>query len=519
MKFWTTKKAAEPISESARAPQVSLNEMVEAVMTLPEIAEAFTRADIELALDDRGWVNLATGSTSITSRELDPIARKQLIFKSRLYWHRDPLAKQAVRLWTDYALGNGVTFNCDDPATQKALNKFWKDRRNRSVLSSEGQRKSSKKCLIDGDVFFAIFNREVVRRIEPLQITEVITEPDDEENVIGFRRLMGDGKTVKFYRNWSATDDDVAIVEGQPYGTSKETVTFEPDVVIYHLPFDATGHFGNGLLFAAVDWSKEHRRFMEARVAITAALAKFAYKMSVKGGQNTINALQARLQSSHVTNGVAGIERNPSNAPGGTFLQNAGIDLAPMPRGTGAGDAKEDGNSLKLMVSAATGIMLHYFGDPSTGNLATATAMELPMLKMFESYQQLWIDAYRDIFSIILDEDPDEEPAVIDIDLPPILADDLTGLSQAVTSITTVFPELKVDEVMQMCLTSLGVNNVDEVMKAAKAQRKKIDAQQQQQDTLMATMAQPKPGAPPLTKESYAELITAFTSIAESLRA
>src|SRR5262249_1607457 len=141
-------------------------------------------------------------------------------------------------------------------------------------------------------------------------------------------------------------------------------------------------------------------------------------------------------------------------------------------------DARSDGDQLKLMHCAGTGIMLHYYGDPSTGNLATATAMELPMLKMFGSYQQLWIDAYRDIFSIVLDEDIDEEPSEIDIDLPPILADDLQKLGQFISQVSGVFPELKVPEVLQMLLISLGVNNVNEVMKSIKKKREEIDAKQ-----------------------------------------
>jgi hypothetical protein len=48
------------------------------------------------------------------------------------------------------------------------------------------------------------------------------------------------------------------------------------------------------------------------------------------------------------------------------------------------------------------GIFEHYFGDPSTGNLATATAMELPMLKMFEFEQQVWEDILEDLFDFVI---------------------------------------------------------------------------------------------------------------------
>ena len=97
------------------------------------------------------------------------------------------------------------------------------------------------------------------------------------------------------------------------------------------------------------------------------------------------------------------------------------------------------------------------------GNLATATAMELPMLKQFQSYQALWQDALRDIFSIAMDEDPDE-PAQLDITLPPILLDDLRKIGQFISAVAVVFPEIRVPAVLRSLLSSLNVANIDEVM-------------------------------------------------------
>jgi hypothetical protein len=526
---------------SPRAPkqsamrEVSVSEMADVLIQVPEIQEAFTRADLELALDDRGWM---TTSSQIT-RELDPQTRRVLITKSRLYWHRDPLAHQAVRLWTDYALANGVTFNCDDKVAQTTLNKFWKDRRNRKLLSSEGQRKSSKKLLVDGEQYFAIFGAQgeskTIRRIDTLQITDRITDPDDEEHVLAYRRALADGRKFLYYADWTCTEEDRALAEQQK-GPNNEPVVLQEDVVVYHLPFDSFGEHGNGLLFPAVDWSKEHRRFMEARVAITQSLAKYAHKITVKGGQAVVDAVQKKLQSTYVQSGPTDIERNPPSAPGSSWIGNAGASIEPMPRVTGAGDAKEDGNALKLMVSAATGIMLHYFGDPSTGNLATATAMELPMLKMFESYQQLWLDAYRDIFSIVLEEDPDEEAAVIDIDLEPILKDDLEKLGSALTAVSGLFPEMAVDEVLQACLVALGINNVDEVMKSIEAKREENAAADKANADRMQKLIGTKPGAPGvpggpgdsgdtnpvannLSTEAANNLAAALVRVAESLGA
>lgn len=495
---------------SAMSPREVASFLVE---HLPELQESMTQAEIELALDDRGWV---TNNYKVFG-EIDQQTRQITIAKSRMYWLRDPLAKQVVRVWVTYCLGNGLTYKAKDAAVQARLDKFFKDRRNRRMLNAAGQQRSSKKRLIDGEIFFPIFKGEVIRYIDPLQVTDIITDPDDEEHILCYRRETKNQK-VLYYADWAVDEAGKALAEQQKDPITKGDIKLEDDVVVYHFPFDALGKRGNGLLSSVVDWSREHRRFMEARVALTQALAKFAWKTSVKGGQAVINDLKTKLQSTLAQTGLAqGVERQPVNAPGGNWIQNQGIDTTPMPRATGAGDAKEDGNSLKLMVCAGSGVMLHYLGDPSTGNLATATAMELPMLKMFSCEQQDWIDAYRDLFAIILQESPDEEPAEIDIDFPPILADDLGQLGTFIAQAAAVFPELKVPEVLQMLLVSLGVNNVAEVMKAAKKQREVIDAEQKANQAAMLSAAggKPTPGQPALAGKNVQEALERLAAAME----
>jgi hypothetical protein len=514
-----------------QAEGMTLSELAGALLEVsPELREAYTRADIELALDDRGWLN----NKNYFTPENDSQTRTVLVGKSRLYWLRDPLAKQAVRLWTDYALGTGITFASEDAATQTAITAFMKDRRNRRVTSSEGQRKLSKKLLIDGEIFFAVFmidGKKVIRCIDPIQITHIITNPEDSEHILGYRRAIPgingtQGKAV-YYADWTADDEDRALGEQQKVFMN-ENISFEDDVVVYHLPFDCVHQRGNGLLSSVVDWSREHRRFMEARVAITQALSKYAYKLTAKGGQATLNAIKARVESTYASTPASTVEKKPQPAPGGTFAQNQALDLEAAPRMTGAGDSEKDGNQLKLMICSGTGIMLHYFGDPSTGNLATATAMELPMLKMFYSYQELWKDAWVDIFTIVMDVDSNDgiddalEDLKLTIELPPILDSDLTALGSALTSIAGLWPEIaESDEVLTLVLTSLEVPNVEDVLKQLRVVRKQLKAENDAKEKAANdAIAKGAAAGAPMTKlkaKEAEELTAALNKVAEVL--
>lgn len=518
------------------SPPVSAAQIVEALFSVPEIRqeleqESFTRADIELALDDRGWLT----PNARTFQELDPATRNIKISQSRMYWVADPLAKQAVRLWTDYSLGDGLSYTCEDAAGKKQIDDFMEDCRNVRLTSAVGQRRSSHKLLIDGDLFFIFFRDAkgsdvpLVRYLDPLQVAEIITAEHDQEMILGYKRTDAKGD-VHYYKDWTAQDDD--LMDAKDSQTHERITKWDDDQdqVVYHIAFDSLDKRGNGLLTSSLSWGREHRRFMEARVALTQALNKFAWKLTAKVGEKGIQAIQNRLQSSLSTTGFTGApERNPPNAPAGTFVQNSGVDMTPMPRTTGASDSSEDSRNLRLMFCAGVGIFPHYMGDGRNENLATASAMELPMLKEFRAYQKQWKDAWRDMFAIVLDEQmkkPSERTA-IEASWPAILEEDTGKLGPYITSVTQAFPEAKVTQLLRRCLEVIELDNLDEVMDDIEKQKEALEAQKAaeqkaaeaklkaQQDQLKAqkdAQKQNQSVPPPVTQESFSQAIQKIES-------
>jgi len=52
----------------------------------------------------------------------------------------------------------------------------------------------------------------------------------------------------------------------------------------------------------------------------------------------------------------------------------------------------------------------------------------------------------------------------VDIDFPPIVEDDLASRIEAITKAVLAFPELDGNDMRKLVLTTLGVNNPDEVL-------------------------------------------------------
>ena len=402
-----------------------------------------------LALEDAGWTNYSQQSVIITSSQ-----RTTNLKLSRLYAVRDPLGKQSIRLWTDYSFGRGMTWSVPEQnkQTKKALEAFWDARANRSVLSPTGQRLGSNKLLIDGEAFFAIFlGRETrIRYIDPLEITEIITNPDDAADVRYYKREwstpQGEPKAAYYRSIYNIKDEPCKDAAGASVQKSQ-------DALVYHQPYNTISQRGNPLLLPALDWITQYRRFLASRISIMLALARFAWQTKVTGGQSSVNAIKAKTDEKEI--------------PAGSHLfENLGSSTTPIKTDTGASNAWQDGRMIKLQICSSVGIPEQYFGDISTGSLATAQTVELPMLKMFSSYQQVWAGAYQDINEVVLEYNGVPPDAwYVDMDFPPIAPEDALAAADALSKVVTVFPQLATsDDVLQQALMALGINDTAQVI-------------------------------------------------------
>ena len=206
-------------------------------------------------------------------------------------------------------------------------------------------------------------------------------------------------------------------------------------------------------MLPALDWIKQYRRFLASRVAVMLALARFAWDLKTKGGQTAVNAMKAKLDGKEV-------------AAGSTSVTNEGTLFTPIKTDTGASNAYQDARMIKLQVCAAVGIPEQYFGDISIGNLATAKTVELPMIKMFQSYQSVWDFAYQEIDEVVLEyNEVPEKNWYVDRDFPSIEPMDVAQAAESLVKVTGVFPDFgELRDVKQMALMILGIDDTKEVL-------------------------------------------------------
>jgi hypothetical protein len=286
--------------------------------------------------------------------------------------------------------------------------------------------------------------------------------------------------------------------------------------------------FGVPETYAAIDWARAYKQFLEDWATITRALARFAFKATTAGGARGVAAARAKLGSTIGSDDRS--ERNPPPVTGSTFIAAAGsgADLTPI-RTAGATTSAEDGRWLLLMVAAAMGLPEIFFGNADVGNLATAKTLDRPTELKFRDRQTLWADVIGDILGYVVDQaviaprgpllgavatDDDGERVVtlavdpetgepmsrtVAVEFPPILEHDVEQAINAIVSGTTLdgkqpvldSPEM-LETILKLVFQALDVKDADEVLDRLLPK---------DEDGTLLPLPKPEPPAPPVPPE------------------
>ena len=461
-------------------------------------------AALEFALESMDWRLLTTQTQQEFSRE----GLRIMVELARVMYLKNPLIQRGVTVQRLYVWGQGMSVTARQPEIQAAINAFNDDPKNQVELTSHQARMGKEvEQQVTGNTFLVFFVNSLtgavrVRSIPFEDVTDIIHDPDD-------------GKTPWYYlRVWTQTNFDTAggaistETKRAYYPDWRYNPTVKPQAIngwpvmwnspVHHIKTGSFSNwkFGISEIYAAIDWARAYKEFLEDWASIVRAYRKFAFQLTTPGGKPGIAAAKAKLGTT-LASGGSGAETNPPPIAGSTFIAGDGVSLQPV-RTSGATVAAEDGRRLLLMVAAATGLPETFFGDVSVGTLATASSMDRPTELMMVDRQSLWKDEYQAIYEFVLHwavkapqgalralgrvnvvRDGDElcERLVwndgidghVEIDFPPILVGDTLKNVQAIVEGVTLGGRQSAGVVdaptlAKMILVALGQDDVDEIL-------------------------------------------------------
>jgi len=452
------------------------------------------------------WQSPATSAGDIARGVVRAdVSREAVVRKARRFARYDPISARTVQLHRIFVLGRGLTFSAMDEKTQAAIDAFLDDPLNRSMFSYEGMKRSVDDYYIDGERATAIFRGQgkvKVRRLDPLEIKDIVTNPEDAGEVLGYRReFTGPTGNVESYFYW-----DFLILKARR-GKEDKAIPSGAKVQEGVIRFSPYGTRGWPVLTPSIDWSSAHLEFMRARTALTAALAKFAWKKKIQGGAKAVAAFQSTFESGFVNSDT---EDKPGPAAGSIYVENQSGDLQPIKTDTGAGNARTDQQTLLQQAIMGSGWAApHYYGDDQS-RFATSKEMELAIMKQVECGQRTEADFYRDLIGVALEEAKiPKEGRDFTIDFPEIVRKDVPAIMDAAQKAADILTDLPDTRAFQkMILSTLGIEDVSAALD---------ELDEAKENRPPAPVPAPVPPSGALAPEETPEMAGAFSQAAHAL--
>jgi hypothetical protein len=460
-------------------------------------------ADLQLAMEDRGWTRLIAAGQQEFAR--DGLTR--ISAAARVYTIKNPLLRRGLALRTAYVWGAGVQItakatgkNRENPGEQnvnEVVQAFLTDSGNRRALAdASAQMRNERALFTDGNQFFSLWTRPssgaVSVRVLPFdEIHDVVCNPQDSSEPWFYKRVFTadaldystglqqpQSKTVYYpalgYRPTGS--DRPRTIGGHP-------VQWDAPVRQVKVNDEQGWKFGVGDGYPALDWARAYKEFLEAWAQLVKALSRFAWKMTAK--PSTRAQAKAKLGAPPPINPVTG----QPNDVGATAIIPPEMLLEAIPK-SGATIDSESGRPLAMMVAAALDIpVTMLLGDPGlTGSRATAETLDRPTELVMQQRREVWGEALRDILTHVITEavrapkgplrgsvrpDPDgrgeivelvgDTATTVDINWPSLDEVNPAALIQAIklaSDTETVPPDI----ILRWILTALGERNVDEII-------------------------------------------------------
>jgi hypothetical protein len=327
-----------------------------------------------------------------------------------------------------------------------------------------------------------------VRNIRPDEVVEIKYSPQDAAEPRYYRRVWN---TEVFDESTGATrtqsSDEYYPALGYEPDTKPDTIGGKKvnwDSPVYHVRVGCLSDMRRGVpeTYQGLDWARAYSGFLSDFANVVKAHARFAWQVETPGGQRSVDALQAALNT--MLNGDSALDSNPPPNVGSTFASNAATKLNPI-RTAGATTSPESGRQIRGMVGCSFGLPETFYGDMNTSNLATAKSLDRPTELKFRDRQELWKSIYDVILGYVLARSSTaangemrtvKKTVTITISFPPILEHDVTETMGAIVSGATLDgkqPAGTIDEetIARLVLEALGVQNIEEVLTKIKAEK------------------------------------------------
>lgn len=371
---------------------------------------------VKMLAEDQGWTNARSGSFD----DISDIDRLKLIQRSREYYVKHPAYRRIVSLNKSFVLGKGVAKpKSINPGVQLAIDKVWDCAENKKSFSGfKALETQVEQYTISGELFFKIYVNTVTGqstiRVDRnmFAVKNVITDPEDSDKVLFYEYeyiTKPWDPVTKTFREEPSTmvyiphihNNDVVDLSKYPALPSANNVKVYGLLATYGSAGMKDQRRGFPVYYQILPWLKAHKEVCEDAATFLKALSKIAWKKKYKNITKEGMAGQAKLMRTFTKNTTT-VNTTP-DAVGSTLLEGQGVENTPVEIRQNPQVFTAVADLLLQQVASGSDKTKHYFANPENVNLATATSMELPMIKDFERQQNELLEIVTEVvkFAVI----------------------------------------------------------------------------------------------------------------------
>lgn len=459
-------------------------------------------ADLEIALEDRGWRDL----NSSVRQELSPAGRRTLADICRTSALSNPLIKRGLQVRIAYIWGQGVEIRAkatgdgkDGEQDVNAVVQAFLDDNTKTVFGSQAQEELERALGTDGNITIAAFSNPLTGRVQcrstPFEeIVDILTNPDDRDEVWFYVREYTEDVFEEGYAGGTRTRKQSRKVY-HPDLAYRPTVRPRTingaevrwDAPMLHIPVNRLDGWKYGVpdVYASIAWARMYREFLRDWALVVRALSKYAMRLTGGNKTRTKNAAAA-VRTAAQTQAIT--PAGQAQQVGQVFAGSDNVTLEAIPKSGATIDA-DSGKHLAGMAAAGMGLPVTVLlADPGvTGARAVAETLDLPTILEMGMRRLLWQAKLTELINYAVDQavlaprgplrgalkrDDWQRLQIIlagdterslEFDWPQLVDVPVKDLVAAIVDAhgTRVVPDLVV---LRLILSALGVENIDEIL-------------------------------------------------------
>ncbi|HEY0889361.1 MAG TPA: hypothetical protein VGE38_07110 [Nocardioides sp.] len=464
-------------------------------------------ADLTLALEDKGWVDIA----SSVQRDFSPEARKALSSLCRTMAIANPLLKRGMLVRIGYIWGQGVQVRARAAGEEQAqdvntvVQSFW-DANSTALSGDEAHDKLERGVATEGNVYIACFTSPMtgdvrVRTALADEIVDIICNPEDRDEPWFYILEVPQKIVEKAYQpGQTRTRNQVARIAHPALGyrpqqrpKSIDGIPIRWDAPIKHVKVNPVAGWRYGVpdIYASLAWARAYKDFLVDWAQLTHSLSLIAWQ-ATGGTASKAQKIAQEVKKANGGNGpgVGGIPPLGSGPAGQAAVGTPDVKLEAVSKSGATIDANS-GKPLAGMAAAGLGLpVTMLLADPGvTGARAVAETLDLPTILEMGMRRLLWQAAFTEIIEYVIDQAvlaprgplrgtlardewgqlqvtlTGDVEKTLDWDWPPLVDVDPVQLVNAIVSASDTKIGGAVPLVLlRLLLNALGVKDVDEVL-------------------------------------------------------